>query len=79
MEENKRLIEEKLLGILEEAIGEESASADRYRRALKYARDEEAIAMLERLVKDEEAHERILRERYYEIKKRLGLKVMKGK
>lgn len=79
MPEDRRLIEEKLLSILEEAIEEEARSADRYRRALKCARDPEAISMLERLVRDEETHERILKERYYEIKKRLGLKVMKDK
>ncbi|MGK7346652.1 MAG: hypothetical protein ACNS63_12675 [Candidatus Nitrospinota bacterium M3_3B_026] len=79
MTDENEPIERKLLEILEEAIAEEAASADRYRRALKYARDEQARSLLERLVKDELAHEQALKERYYQIKKRLGLKVMKDK
>ncbi|VAX22732.1 hypothetical protein MNBD_NITROSPINAE01-313 [hydrothermal vent metagenome] len=79
MTEDYRHLEEKLLDVLEEAILEEIASAARYRHALGLARDDEVRAMLEKLVHDEEAHERILKERYHEIKKRLGLKVMKDK
>jgi len=77
MSKDKRIIEEELLGILEEAMREERASAARYRRGLELAADPEARALFERLVADETAHEKVLRERYYEIKKRLGLKVMK--
>ncbi|MBI4828489.1 MAG: rubrerythrin [Nitrospinae bacterium] len=77
MSKDKRIIEEELLGILEEAMREERASAARYRRGLELAGDPEARALFERLVADETAHEKVLRERYYEIKKRLGLKVMK--
>lgn len=72
----KRFTEEKLLKILEEAILDEIASAARYRHGLEFAQDPESIAMLEKLVKDEEAHEHALKERYYEIKKRLGMKVI---
>lgn len=70
-------IERELLAILEQAIEEERSSAGRYRRGAELSSDPDAKKMFERLVQDEEAHERVLKERYYEIKKRLGLKAYK--
>ncbi len=79
MPDSEKFIEEKLLKIYEEAILDEQTSAARYRHALQYAKNDEVKQMFERLIEDEENHERILKERYYEIKKRLGMKVMKDK
>lgn len=67
-------VERELLAILEQAIEEERRSAGRYRRGVELSSDPDVRKMFERLVQDEEAHERILKDRYYEIKKRLGLK-----
>ncbi|MBI4664835.1 MAG: rubrerythrin [Nitrospinae bacterium] len=76
-DKSKRPVEELLLDILEEAIEEEKSSRARYLRGYELAVDEEAKKMFQRLAQDEEAHEHVLKERYYQIKKRLGLKVMK--
>lgn len=70
-------VEKELLAILEQAIEEERRSAGRYRRGIELSSEPEAKKMFERLVHEEEAHERVLKERYYEIKKRLGLKAFK--
>lgn len=78
MTENSDLVEKELLEILEEAIQEERTSAARYRRGSKMATDPEVKNMFDRLAADEIGHEKALKERYYEIKKRLGLKVMGG-
>lgn len=78
MTENKDLVEKELLEILEEAIREEQTSAARYRRGAKMAMDPEVKKMFDRLTADEIGHEKALKERYYEIKKRLGLKIMGG-
>ena len=72
-------VERELLTILEQAIEEERLSAGRYRRGIELSPDPDVRKMFERLVQDEEAHERVLKERYYEIKKRLGLKGVKQK
>lgn len=79
MSENKRFVEEKLLKILEEAIVDENASTERYQYALSLAKEKETRDLLEKLVKDEMEHEALLKDRYHEIKKRLGFKVMKEK
>ena len=70
-------VEKELLAILEQAIEEERHSAGRYRRGAELSSDPESKKMFEKLVRDEEMHERVLKERYYEIKKRLGLKAIK--
>ena len=70
-------VEMELLKILEEAIREEKASAQRYRRGEELAGDPDAKKMFKKLVDDEVMHEKVLKERYYEIKKRLGLKVIR--
>jgi rubrerythrin len=73
----QRLVEERLLKILEEAILDEKASAARYRHGAELARDPDVKKMFDDLAADEIAHEATLKERYHEIKKRLGLKVMR--
>jgi len=70
-------IERKLLEVLEEAIKLEREAAERYRHARELSSQEEVKEMFERLAQEEEVHERILKERYAQIKKRLGLKIMK--
>lgn len=76
MSEEKELVERKLLSVLEEAIEDERMSAARYRHGAKLALDPELKAMFEKLVADEIQHEKVLKDQYYEIKKRLGLKII---
>ncbi len=76
MSEDKQLVELKLLSILEEAIEDEKMSAARYRHGFKLSEDPVLKKMFEKLEADEIAHEKVLKERYYEIKKRLGLKII---
>jgi rubrerythrin len=78
MTEDRELIERKLLAILEEAIEDEKLSAARYRHGAKLAVDPELKEMFDRLVDDEIQHEKVLKDQYYEIKKRLGLKIISG-
>jgi len=70
-------IERKLLEVLEEAIRLEREAVERYRHGKELSSQEEVKQMFEKLAQDEEGHERILRERYGQIKKKLGLKIMK--
>lgn len=70
-------IERRLLDVLEEAIKLEREAVDRYRHGMELASEEEIRQMFERLALDEEGHEKILKERYAQIKKKLGLKIMK--
>lgn len=76
MTEDRELIERKLLAVLEEAIEDEKMSASRYRHGVKLAVDPELKGMFEKLVADEIQHEKVLKDQYYEIKKRLGLKII---
>ena len=76
MEKSDEHTEHKLLKILEESILDEQASTARYRHGLSLAVEPASVALFEKLVSDEEAHERVLKERYYAIKKQLGLKVI---
>ena len=63
-----------LLAILEEAIADERAAQDKYRRGLERCADPEACAVFEQLLREELAHERALETRYVEVKKRIGLR-----
>ncbi len=63
-----------LLGILEEAIAEERAAQEKYRRGLERCADPEACQVFEQLLHEELAHERALEARYVEVKKRIGLR-----
>ena len=65
--------DEDLLAILEEAIADERAAQDKYRRGLERCADPEACAVFEQLLREELAHERVLETRYVEVKKRIGL------
>ncbi len=77
MSDTPEKVDRELLEILEEAITEEQNSAQRYQRGAELATEGEVKAMFEKLAADEVIHEQVLRKRYYEIKKRLGLKVFK--
>ncbi len=70
------MIEEELLEIVKEAIESEKRSQLRYERALSRARRPETRAMFEALLAEEREHERLLHEKYEDIKKQLGLKIM---
>ena len=63
-----------LLRILEEAIADERAAQEKYRRGLERCADPEACEVFEQLLSEERAHERVLRARYVEVKKRIGLR-----
>jgi rubrerythrin len=63
-----------LLAILEEAIADERAAQEKYRRGLERCADPEACEVFEQLLREELAHERVLEARYVEVKKRIGLR-----
>lgn len=63
-----------LLAILEEAIADERAAQEKYRRGLERCADPEACEMFEQLLREERAHERALEARFVEVKKRIGLR-----
>ena len=63
-----------LLAILEEAIADERAAQDKYRRGLERCADPEACEVFEQLLREEMAHERELEARYVAVKKRIGLR-----
>ena len=62
-----------LLAILEDAIGDERAAQEKYRRGLEHCADPAACAVFEQLLHEERAHEKALEARYVEVKKRIGL------
>ena len=66
--------DEDLLAILEEAIADERAAQDKYRRGLERCADPEACTVFEELLQQERTHERLLEARYVEVKKRIGLR-----
>jgi rubrerythrin len=73
-EDERPLGDDDLLGILEEAIADEQAAQEKYRRGLERCADPEACAIFEQLLKEELAHERVLQARFVEVKKRIGLR-----
>jgi rubrerythrin len=70
----RALGDDDLLTILEEAIADERAAQEKYRRGLERCVDPEVCEAFEQLLREEQAHERVLRARYVEIKKRIGLR-----
>ena len=66
--------DEDLLAILEEAIADERAAQDKYRRGLHRCADPAACELFEQLLREERAHEKVLEARYVEVKKRIGLR-----
>jgi len=73
--DRERLLgDDDLLAILEEAIADERAAQEKYRRGLERCADPEACAVFEQLLREELAHERVLEARFVEVKKRIGLR-----
>ena len=72
-EDQRPLGDNELLAILEEAMADEQAAQEKYRRGLERCADPEACAVFEQLLHEELAHERVLQARYVEVKKRIGL------
>lgn len=70
------LLEEDLLEILEDAIEDEKASQERYLRALERAKSSESRALFQDLMDRELEHQRLLEERYEQIRKRLEVKII---
>jgi rubrerythrin len=68
------LVDEDLLAILEEAIADERAAQDKYRRGLDRCADPAARELFAQLLREERAHEKALEARYVEVKKRIGLR-----
>jgi rubrerythrin len=73
-EDRRPLGDNELLVILEEAMADEQAAQEKYRRGLERCADPEACAVFEQLLHEELAHERVLQARYVEVKKRIGLR-----
>jgi len=69
-------IEEELLEILESAITAEKAAQERYRLAGKIAVRSESKSLFHELEEEEKVHEKKLYEKFIEIKKALGLKIV---
>ncbi len=63
-----------LLVILEEAMADERAAQEKYRRGLERCADPGACELFEQLLREERAHEKVLEARYVEVKKRIGLR-----
>ena len=71
-----KLLEEDLLEVLLTAIEEEKAAQARYQGALELAKSPESQALFQDLVEVEREHERLLQERYDQIKKKLEVKII---
>ena len=72
-----RETEKEILAILEEAIRREQAAHALYRRGETLAGKEELRRIFSMLAREELAHEKLLKEIYYEHKKRLGLQLLR--
>ncbi|GEM_PF-540055 len=59
---------DELIRVLEEAIESERGAQERYRKAIEKASDPETRIFFEQLVKDEERHEQLLRDRLKTLK-----------
>ncbi|MDP2726026.1 MAG: ferritin family protein [Dehalococcoidia bacterium] len=70
------LVEEELLEILVDAIEDEKRSQSRYTQALAQARSPESQALFQDLIDREREHQRLLEERYDQIKKKLEVKII---
>jgi rubrerythrin len=73
-DDERTLGDDDLLAILEEAVADERAAQEKYRLGLERGAYPEACAVFEQRLHEEQAHERVLRARYVEVKKRIGLR-----
>ena len=69
-------IEKEILGILEEAIKREKAACKLYRRGEEMSENQEFKKIFSMLAEEELGHEKLLKQVYYDYKKRLGMKVL---
>ncbi|HHO48875.1 MAG TPA: hypothetical protein ENN06_10580 [Desulfobacteraceae bacterium] len=69
--------EKEILLILEEAIEREKAAYRLYSRGEALAEKGEIKRIFAMLAKEEQGHENLLKQVYYDYKKRLGLKVLR--
>jgi rubrerythrin len=69
--------EKEILLILEEAIEREKAAYRLYSRGESLAEKGEIQDIFAMLAREEQGHEKLLKQVYYDYKKRLGLKVMR--
>lgn len=69
-------IEKEILAILEDAILREQAAYKLYSRGKELAEKGELKKVFSMLAEEEQNHEKLLRQVYYDYKKRLGLKVL---
>ncbi|MFW6266012.1 MAG: ferritin family protein [Halanaerobiales bacterium] len=60
---------DEILEGLQEAIEDEIAAQEKYKKLKKKTTDERAKAVFEQLIKDEKGHEKLLRSRYEALKK----------
>ena len=71
-------IEKEILEILEEAIKREKAAYALYSRGKELSENPELKGIFSMLANEELGHEKLLKEVYYDYKKKLGLKVLKS-
>lgn len=69
-------IEKEILKILEDAIQREQAAYKLYRRGEELAGMSELKEIFAMLAREESGHEKLLKQVYYEHKKKLGLQLM---
>lgn len=68
--------EKEILGILEDAIQRERAAFKLYNRGKELAEKGELKKVFTMLAEEEQNHEKLIRQVYYDYKKKLGLKVL---
>lgn len=69
-------VEKEILKILEEAIKREQAAHKLYSRGAELAENVELRQIFAMLAEEELGHEKMLKQVYYDYKKKLGLKVL---
>ena len=70
-------IEKEILAILEDAMAREKAAHRLYKRGADIAEKEEMRSVFAMLAEEELKHEKLIRDMYYDYKKKLGLNVLK--
>lgn len=68
--------EKEILKILEDAMAREKAAHNLYKRGEEIAANEEMRKVFAMLAAEELNHEKLIKEMFYDYKKKLGLKVL---
>jgi rubrerythrin len=71
-------IEQEILVVLEEAIKREQAAYKLYSRGKELCGKSELKKIFTMLAEEERGHEQLLKQVYYDYKKKLGLKVLRS-